>query len=204
MLFTDLQYFGTIDFIKTILKHQQVNYDAGALFTKMSFKNRMVILTAQGPLNLTIPIIGGRDQKTALGDIFIDYETAWNAKHFKAIITAYKRSPYFEYYEQSLSNLYSQEHKKLIDFLMACQHWLNGQIKANWELNLINHITAQNIDQKEKYFSPWLPKNYQQSNIVPKYQQVFEDKIGFINNVCILDFLFCTGGKTVHAELKKW
>ncbi len=203
MLFTDLQYFGTIDFIKTVLKHEQVNYDAAAAFTKMSFKNRMVILTAQGPLNLTIPLIGGRDQKTALADIFIDYETSWKAKHFKALITAYKRSPYFEYYEQSLSNLYRQDHEKLIDFLMSCQQWLNGQIKANWEINLINPIPVQNLNQKEKYFSPWLPKNYQQSSKVPKYHQVFEDKIGFINNPSILDFLFCAGGKTVQAELKK-
>jgi len=203
MLFTDLQYFGTIDFIRTVLKHQQVNYDAAAPFSKMSFKNRMVILTAQGPLNLTIPIIGGRDQKTALADIFIDYETSWKAKHFKAIITAYKRSPYFEYYEQSLANLYSQDHEKLIDFLTACQQWLKGQIKANWAIGLINNIAAAEIEQKEKYFSPWLPKNYQQSNIVPKYHQVFEDKIGFINNVSILDFLFCAGGKTVQTELKR-
>ncbi|MCX6211156.1 MAG: WbqC family protein [Bacteroidetes bacterium] len=203
MLFTDLQYFGTIDFIKILLKHQQVNYDTTAPFTKMSFKNRMVILTAQGPLNLSIPIIGGRDQKTPLGDIFIDYESPWNSQHFKAIITAYKRAPYFEYYEQSLSNLYAQKQEKLIDFLLACQHWLNGQLKANWEISSITDRVDQELDQKQKYFSPWLPKNYQQCILTPKYQQVFEDKIGFINNVSILDFLFSAGGKQLYAELKK-
>ncbi len=203
MLFTDLQYFGTIDFIKILLKHQQVNYDTTAPFTKMSFKNRMVILTAQGPLNLSIPIIGGRDQKTPLGDIFIDYESPWNTQHFKAIITAYKRAPYFEYYEQSLSNLYAQKQEKLIDFLLACQHWLNGQLKANWEISSITDRVDQELDQKQKYFSPWLPKNYQQCILTPKYQQVFEDKIGFINNVSILDFLFSAGGKQLYAELKK-
>ena len=203
MLITDLQYFGTIDFIKILLKHQQVNYDTTAPFTKMSFKNRMVILTAQGPLNLSIPIIGGRDQKTPLGDIFIDYESPWNSQHFKAIITAYKRAPYFEYYEQSLSNLYAQKQEKLIDFLLACQHWLNGQLKANWEISSITDRVDQELDQKQKYFSPWLPKNYQQCILTPKYQQVFEDKIGFINNVSILDFLFSAGGKQLYAELKK-
>ena len=203
MLITDLQYFGTIDFIKILLKHQQVNYDTTAPFTKMSFKNRMVILTAQGPLNLSIPIIGGRDQKTPLGDIFIDYESPWNSQHFKAIITAYKRAPYFEYYEQSLSNLYAQKQEKLIDFLLACQHWLNGQLKANWEISSITDRVDQELDQKQKYFSPWLPKNYQQCILTPKYQQVFEDKIGYINNVSILDFLFSAGGKQLYAELKK-
>ena len=84
---------------------------------------------------------------------------------------------------------------------MSCQQWLNGQIKANWEINLINPIPVQNLNQKEKYFSPWLPKNYQQSVIVPKYQQVFEDKIGFVNNACIVDMLFCCGGKELKQLL---
>ena len=146
MLFTDLQYFGTIDFIKTVLKHEQVNFDAAAAFTKMSFKNRMVILTAQGPLNLTIPLIGGRDQKTALADIFIDYETSWKAKHFKALITAYKRSPYFEYYEQSLSNLYSQDHEKLIDFFNV----LSAMVEWADKSKLGNQFNQPNSSSKPK------------------------------------------------------
>ena len=201
MLYTDLQYFGTIDFIKTLLKNAQVNYDIQAPFTKMSFKNRMVILTAQGPLNLTIPIIGGREQKIPIQEILMDYTSPWKAQHFKALCTAYKRSPYFEYYEQSLSNLYTQQHDKLIDFLLACQEWLQMQIKANWAISLITNSKEQGIDQNEKYFSPWLPKNYHQSVIVPKYQQVFEDKIGFINNACIVDMLFCCGGKELKQLL---
>lgn len=202
MLFTDLQYFGTIDFIKILLKHQELNYDNAAPFSKMSFKNRMVLITAQGPLNLTIPIIGGRAQKTPLAAIYIDDETPWKAKHFKAIRSAYKRAPYFDYYEQSLANLYEQDYLKLIDFLLACQQWLNIQIKANWQINLINKIERPEMDQNEKYFSPWLPKNFQQAVLIPKYQQVFEEKIGFVNNASILDFLFCVGGKTLYAALK--
>ena len=67
------------------------------------------------------------------------------------------------------------------------------------QLSILDDMMRQ--DQNEKYFSPWLPKNYQQSVIVPKYQQVFEDKIGFVNNACIVDMLFCCGGKELKQLL---
>jgi hypothetical protein len=37
------------------------------------------------------------------------------------------------------------------------------------------------------------PKGYDQSKPQVRYQQVFEDRIGFKPNLCILDFLFCNG-----------
>ena len=87
MFLTDLQYFGSIGFIQTLLRQPQITYDVYAPFTKMSFKNRMVVVTSQGPLNLTIPIIGGREQKTPLNEILIDSSCPWKEQHLKAIKT---------------------------------------------------------------------------------------------------------------------
>ncbi|MEI7588495.1 MAG: WbqC family protein [Chitinophagia bacterium] len=202
MFLTDFQYFGTIGFIQTLLKQPQIIFDATAPFTKMSFKNRMVIVTSQGPLNLTIPIIGGRDQKTPLNEIAVDPATPWKEKHFKAIRTAYKRAPYFEYYEPSLELLYSKQEEKLVDFLTSCQEWLTEQLKAHWEILPTKQTTTSENKEIEKYFSPWLPKNYHACTSLPKYQQVFEDKTGFIANACILDMLFCCGPKEVNHLLK--
>lgn len=190
MFLTDFQYFGTIGFIQTLLKQSQINFDVHAPFTKMSFKNRMVILASQAPLNLTIPIIGGRDQKTPINEIMMDPSTPWKEQHLKAIRTCYKRSPYFEYYEPSLEQLYAHQEYKLVDFLGACQLWLKAQLKANWEIIPNNNPTLPDDPAIVKYFSPWLPKNYALCDSLPKYHQVFEDKIGFIPNVSILDMIF--------------
>ena len=202
MFLTDFQYFGTIGFIQTLLKQTQINLDASAPFTKMSFKNRMVIVASQGPLNLTIPIIGGRDQKTPINEIRMDYSTPWKEQHLKAIRTGYKRSPYFEYYEPTLVALYNDHEENLVDFLFACQLWLKAQLKADWAIIPFNNSNKQDDTKMVKYFSPWLPKNYARCDSLPKYHQVFEDKIGFIPNVSILDMLFCCGGKEVHQLLK--
>jgi len=200
MLITDYQYFGPICFIELVYKQKQLCFDKEAAFTKMSFKNRMVILSAQGPLNLTIPILGGREQKTPIKDILIAYDAPWQAQHFKAITTCYKRAPYFEYYEADIEKLYTTKKEYLVDFLEDCHQFIQKSIKGKWEL----------IDCKEpfneeavKEILPWLPNNYDQFAIQHPYMQVFESTKGFTSNLSILDWLFCEGGKEISKQLSE-
>jgi hypothetical protein len=195
ILKTDLQYFGSIHFVKTLMENRNVVFDLDAPFTKRSFKNRMVIVTSQGPLMLTIPIVGGRDQKTPMKDISIAYDIPWCAQHLKSINTSYKRAPYFEYYEESLTELYAKKPAKLVDFLLQCSDWLQTQLKMKWDMHLAHHQV--DIDLVLKYYDPWLPNNYKQHNGLPKYQQVFSDQLDFVTNASILDMLFCVGGREI-------
>ena len=204
MLVTDYQYFGNICFIELLYKEKQVCFDSHAPFTKMSFKNKMVILSAQGPLALTIPIVGGRDQKTSIQDIRIAYDAPWQAQHFKALKTCYKRAPYFEYYEADLEKLYSTRTECLVEFLESCHQFLQKAIKGKWELIQFNEY-AQKIKEEEtkKEIHPWQPNNYAQFPILHEYQQVFTSPSGFIQNLSILDMLFCVGGKEISKQLSE-
>jgi hypothetical protein len=204
MLVTDYQYFGNICFIELLYKENQVCFDSHAPFTKMSFKNKMVILSAQGPLAITIPIVGGRDQKTAINNIRIAYDAPWQAQHFKALKTCYKRAPYFEYYEADLEKLYATKTVFLVEFLEACHAFLQKAIKGKWELLQYNEY-AQKIKEEEtkKEIHPWQPNNYAQFPIQHEYQQVFTRPSGFIQNLSILDMLFCVGGKEISKQLSE-
>ena len=204
MLVTDYQYFGNICFIELLYKEKQICFDSHAPFTKMSFKNKMVILSAQGPLALTIPIVGGRDQKTSIQDIRIAYDAPWQAQHFKALKTCYKRAPYFEYYEADLEKLYSTRTECLVEFLESCHQFLQKAIKGKWELIQFNEY-AQKIKEEEtkKEIHPWQPNNYAQFPIQHEYQQVFTSPSGFIQNLSILDMLFCVGGKEISKQLSE-
>ena len=204
MLVSDYQYFGNICFIELLYKEKQVCFDSHAPFTKMSFKNKMVILSAQGPLALTIPIVGGRDQKTSIQDIRIAYDAPWQAQHFKALKTCYKRAPYFEYYEADLEKLYSTRTECLVEFLESCHQFLQKAIKGKWELIQFKEY-AQKINEEEtkKEIHPWQPNNYAQFPIQHEYQQVFTSPSGFIQNLSILDMLFCVGGKEISKQLSE-
>jgi len=212
MLITDYQYFGPICFIELIYKHKQLCFDKEASFTKMSFKNRMVILSAQGPLNLTIPILGGREQKTAIKDILIANDAPWQAQHFKAIQTCYKRAPYFEYYEAGIEKLYATKKEYLVNFLEDCHQFLQKSIKGQWALidwkeNIneeVKKISAElEVNSMHKTMLPWQPNNYDQFAIQHTYMQVFESSKGFIPNLSILDWLFCEGGKEISKQLNE-
>jgi len=192
MIITDIPYFGSISFIKSLMNEDQVYFDFEQPFSKMSFKNRMIIATAQGPLHLTIPVIGGRDQKTAIKDIKIAYTSKWNEHHLKSIITNYKRAPFYEYYETDLIQIYNRRPEFLVDFLLEIQVWVKDKIKGAW---IIEETPKNNAT---RIFDKWLPKNYFEIKLPLKYHQVFEEKTGFIPNLSILDILFCCGGKQAN------
>ncbi len=199
MLITDLQYFGTISYIQSLFAQEQICFDEHAPFSKMSFKNRMVIASAQGPLHLSIPIAGGRDQKIPIKDIAIAYDAPWREQHFKAIVTNYQRSPYFEYYIDGVEAIYKSKPVLLVDFLMSSQDWIKKQIKGSWAIQM----QPANIAPSDiRVYDNWLPKNYAQYPNPISYQQVFQDRVGFLPNLCILDLLFCCGGKVVNPLLK--
>jgi len=191
MVYTDLHYFGALSYYHVLAQHEHIVFDCTTAFSKMSFKNRMVIATAQGPLHLSIPIVGGRDQKTPMNEIRIAYDSPWKSQHFKAISVNYKRAPYFEYYADSLKSLYDNEYEHLNDFLLATQHWTKQQLKAKWLIE--TSIAYPFINLETKWMDSSKPNNFQTKGKSFQYQQVFDT--GFIQNACILDALFAMGGK---------
>ncbi len=199
MVYTDLHYFGSLSFYAKLAQSDTVLFDLFAPFSKMSFKNRMVIASAQGPLHLTIPIVGGRAQKKPMAEIYIAYDTPWQTQHFKSISMNYKRAPYFEYYADSLANLYQEKYVLLNDFLIATQYWIKKQINAQWQVELTD--TSNNELSETKWIDPFRPNNFQSQENPITYQQVFQSNIDFIPNLCILDLLFAMGGKQTHSML---
>jgi hypothetical protein len=200
MVYTDLHYFGCLSYYTQLVKSDIVLFDLTAPFSKMSFKNRMIIAAAQGPLNLTIPIVGGRDQKTPMNEIKITNDSTWQKQHFKSIYSSYKRSPYFDYYEESLSILYNTPYLLLNDFLFATQVWVKTQLKAKYTFEplFISNETSTQI----KWIDPYKPNNFKTQVNPIIYQQVFETTTGFIPNCSILDLLFAVGGKQALSQLK--
>ena len=199
MVYTDLHYFGCLSYFHALAQHEHIVFDSTAAFSKMSFKNRMVIATAQGPLHLTIPIVGGRDQKTPINEICIAYNSPWKSQHFKAISVNYKRAPYFEYYVDSLKALYDDEYVNLNDFLIATQHWTKQQLKSKWLIEISTE--HPNIKLETKWMDSIKPNDFQTEGKQFQYQQVFDNSTGFIQNACILDALFAMGGKQVLAMI---
>lgn len=187
------QYFGSVQYIKQIASANSVVIDIHEPFKKMSFRNRTAIVSAQGPLLLTVPLQNGRDQKLPMHEVKISYGENWPSKHLKAISSCYKRSPFFEHYEEGLSQVLKTEYPYLMDLNMGIVNWLNKVLKTQCNFSTssetIPYLDPHFKDVRDTSNSSNLVQNF--ANQV--YPQVFSDKFEFIPNASILDLLFCMG-----------
>ncbi|MFI5156634.1 MAG: WbqC family protein, partial [Chitinophagales bacterium] len=102
--------------------------------------------------------------------------------------------PWFEYYKDSLLELYQRPYAFLVDWNLACFEWAVAQIgRMDLAISLTSSFQATyNLEEYLDLRNKILPGNYHQET-GPKYRQVFEEKWGFFPNLSILDLLFCEG-----------
>ncbi|MBC7720561.1 MAG: WbqC family protein [Pedobacter sp.] len=191
----DNQYFGCVSYYNSLFWYSNTKIERCDNFQKMSFRNRCTIAGSNGLVNLTIPVVGGRNKKQLMQDVKIDQTQAWQLQHFKTILSCYGKSPFFEFYRDDVEKLLKCQDIFLFDFNFKILIWLKKILQLPGEIEVTNNFivsydSSDIIDNRNK----WLPKNFQQADshsII--YQQVFEGRIGFQKNLSILDLLFCEG-----------
>ena len=68
-----------------------------------------------GLLTLSVPVKRA-DSKHLTRDVEISYQQRWQHQHWIALMSAYKRTPYFDYYADFFRPFYEQETRFLVDF----------------------------------------------------------------------------------------
>ncbi len=190
-----VSYFVGMDTCDEILLESCENY------TKQTYRNRCNIVSANGVVGLTIPVEKGRGNKILIKDVRIaDYDN-WQQQHWKSICSAYRSSPFFEFYEDDFRPFYHKKWKYLWDY--------------NWDLlNLV--LDLLDISPKIKFTDDfqleYKNKIDNRFNIHPKkepivdtlpYYQVFREKHGFIKDMSIIDLLFNMGNESIFTIQKK-
>ncbi len=194
-LLIESQYFPTISYYTTLIKHSILQIERYEHYQKLSYRNRCYIAGPNGPILLSVPLAKGKNQRTIMKDVRISNEEKWQGLHWKTLVSAYRRSPWFEYYEDDLQGLYEQPFEFLLDWNMACFEW------ANRVLGYEGNITF--TDRYEKEYGPSAgvtdsrdllkPAARETQWNGPSYTQVFQERTGFIPNLSILDLIFCEG-----------
>jgi hypothetical protein len=85
--------------------------------TKTSFTNRNRILTATGPIWLTVPVRTAGQPDTPIRSIEIATASPWARKHRASLHQAYCRAPYWAEHESFFTHCYEQPFTQLIDVL---------------------------------------------------------------------------------------
>ena len=198
-------YFPPVQYLTKFLLHDKIWIEAEENFIKQTYRNRTVILAANGPESLIIPIEKGRSRKQKIKDLRISYDTNWQHIHWQAIVSAYQSSPFFEILQDDFRPFFIKPFSYLLDFN---QHILEAI------LGILELDTS--ICQTEDFESvPSGCLNYRDT-IHPKpqkamadpffqaqiYSQVFDDKFDFVPNLSSLDLLFNCGSESYEVLLK--
>jgi hypothetical protein len=189
-------YCGSIEYY-TVLKHaEEVLIDSQEHYTKQTYRNRCEIYGANGKLNLTIPLVR-RGQRVPVYDAEIENSHGWNKLHWRSIESAYRSSPYFEFYEHHFIPIFEKDHTHLFELNQEIQN------KIIQILNLDVVVKETESYQKEHsgytdYRDTIHPKIAPKNKLADKrYIQVFESKYGFMPNLSILDLLFNEGPNAI-------
>lgn len=165
-------------------------------FQKQTYRNRCYIYGANGIQSLVIPIKKLHGTKTSIEAIEIDYSGPWQKIHLKSIQSAYQTSPFYEYYADDFNALYSEMPSGLFDLNLRLLQYFLKQLGLNNHVNFTENFEKnpeglldfrQSIQPKPRLYKP--DENF---NPVP-YQQVFQDRYGFLPNLSIIDLLFNEG-----------
>lgn len=179
----------------TALNFDDVIIEIHETYPKQTYRNRCKIATSAGALNLTIPVnrINGNHTKTY--EIQIDYSQNWQLLHWRTIVTAYSKSPYFLFYRDYFEPLFSLKNDTLLEFNARV---LTATIKAlqSIDLQICNTIKYRVGDDFLDLRNEFHPKDKTNKSLtfeLPRYIQTFEENHGFIPDLSILDLIFNLG-----------
>lgn len=184
-------YLPPVEYFSLILKHESFLIEGEENYLKQTYRNRCRILTSQGPLDLSVPVLRASFHKIKTRDTEIDYSKRWQQIHLRSISSAYRSAPYFQYYFEIFENIISENHKYLIDLNTKLLEALMEIIGIERKVLFTRSFTARSNSDFRYIISPKKKSDYS----AKKYPQVF-DQFGFIPNLSIIDLIFNAGPDT--------
>jgi len=185
------QYAGCARYWNKLLQSEQIVIDRHEHFVRRSYRNRTNILGANGLLRLSIPLESGKSQHAAMKDVRISYAENWQKLHWQSMNSAYRRSPFFEFYEDQLVRFYEQRRDFLIDFNQEMQQVIANILKVTLPIEFSTQYFAKGNFPGTDLRSTLLPG--MEVLGLPPYSQVFGDRFPFVPDLSVLDVLFNLG-----------
>ena len=139
---------GPVEWYRQFLANPSaVQIEVMESFPKQTYRNRCTITVphdsqsnCQSPianrLTLTVPV-KRVDSKQFTRDVEISYQKRWQHQHWIAFVSAYKRTPYFDYYADFFRPFYEKETRFLVDFNEKI-HEVIHQLICNSEFKIQN------------------------------------------------------------------
>lgn len=188
-------YLGPVTYFAELATADEIIMEAYETYPKQTYRNRCRIITANGLLNLTIPVVKVHGNHTKIKDVKISFDTKWQQLHWRAITSAYRHSPFFMFYEDALAPFYQNKFDTLLQFNLELTNTVLKLAGFQKEIKFSNDFvkeTPSEVTDLRNAFSPKTPVVEK----LPAYIQVFEERHGFQHDLSIMDLLLNLGPET--------
>ena len=189
-------YFSPISQYAEILKSDTVLFEMEDNFQKQSYRNRCYIYNSNGKQLLNIPVKDGSKEVSSrkkTKDMLVENTIPWQDHHLKSLQTAYRTSPFYEFYEDDLLPIFTKKYRYLQDVNIDTFLFVTDTLQINQEYSKTKEYST-NIDDDYRDLAS---VKKQPQKLVDKYIQMFDDKHGFLPNLSILDLLFMEGPNAI-------
>ncbi len=185
----ECEFFPCWEWFNAFHKAENVLLEQHEYFVRTSYRNRAYVSGPNGIICLSVPLDKGRNQRAFIKDIKVCNDEDWQALHWKTLASCYRRSVYFEYFEDDLKPFYEKRFEYLLDVNVSSLELILKLLKIKKQIKFTENYTP---NPETDLRSAFLPKNRKETTQVP-YVQPFSDRNGFEPNLSMLDYLFCCG-----------
>lgn len=180
-------YLPSVEYFAQLLRGGCV-IDIGEHFIKRSERNRTRILAVDGPMELTVQVAHANRPRQPMRDVKIDYSKRWQHQHWGALVSAYRGSPYFDYFAEHFEPFYRRHYDFLTDYNLQLTETLCHLAGVTMPAVSDRYIEAAPDDCDLR------PRNAKSPAFTAEpYIQVFADRLPFEANLSFADLLFAEG-----------
>jgi hypothetical protein len=184
-----LTCFPDIRFLALLNSGYQIKIEVCDRYERQSLRNRYSICGSQGKLDLSIPVT--LDASRMYASSRISYRESWARVHWRSITASYNNAPYFMYYADAVESLLFSGEVNLQTFNKNALELFCDACKLDVPTYTNDWHTA--LPEIQVDLRNWAePKTLKQTDFT-HYNQVFEEKTGFVEACSGLDLLFNYG-----------
>lgn len=192
-------YLAPIEYYTKLLTADEIYIEQWENYNKQSYRNRCTVASPTGESALSIPIVKPDSSKALMKDIRISDHGNWRHLHWNALLSYYNSTPFFEFYQDDFRPFYEKKYDFLFDFNEEMRTLICDLIDINPNIKYTDaYVREFNGADFRETIHPKKDWREVSVNFTPAgYYQVFEQRLGFIPNLSIVDLLFNMGPESL-------